>query len=544
MKISLHACCVLFFSLLVLFACRKKQDSNLPVEVDMKPVGLTQSEFESLQNALLVAPAFKEHFGNDQFRMLSFKLDDDFDDKPQDSKEDPSFAQQLNAEFYNYTQQQAIKVGGRVRGALPTDLSFQVLDYQPRPSLSEYRAVENLVTKQLHLTKWIENDSVTLFPAMPSVIQSDEGHRIILIGVRSQIEKVPSGVFGMNTHTGELTNNLFDTLYHLDDQDDNCELPSDENCPSNGSSGTVHITISQGGTTLWTFRAVRPSASSGHPGKGSGVELRYVRYKGKLVLWRAHLPILNVHYDGGVCGPYRDWQDQETCFDCTGTDVGSTGFRLCNAPAKTLVDDQTDAGNFSGVAVHVEGTKVVLTSELKAGWYRYISEWTFHTNGKLSPRFKFAGVRNRCTCKLHFHHAYWRFDFDILSPPNNSVEEWRKSGNQWSKVKAFTKEEKRFRSGTKKWRIRNRNKCYDIIPGHHDTDGTGDSWAKGDVWVVRYHGNELEDGVGCILCQGTTGTIQDQVFLTGENVDKKDVVIWYRASYNHNDPPYSTRPTC
>jgi hypothetical protein len=34
------------------------------------------------------------------------------------------------------------------------------------------------------------------------------------------------------------------------------------------------------------------------------VELRYVDYKGKRVLYRAHVPILNVKYDGNACGPY------------------------------------------------------------------------------------------------------------------------------------------------------------------------------------------------------------------------------------------------
>jgi hypothetical protein len=45
------------------------------------------------------------------------------------------------------------------------------------------------------------------------------------------------------------------------------------------------------------FLVVRPAASSGT--RGSGVELRFVDYKGKRVLYRAHVPILNVKYDDG-----------------------------------------------------------------------------------------------------------------------------------------------------------------------------------------------------------------------------------------------------
>ena len=52
-------------------------------------------------------------------------------------------------------------------------------------------------------------------------------------------------------------------------------------------------------------------------------------------------------------------------------------------------------------------------AELEAGWYRYVSQWTFHTNGTIKPRFGFAAVQNNCVCNVHHHHAYWRLDFDI-----------------------------------------------------------------------------------------------------------------------------------
>ncbi len=54
-----------------------------------------------------------------------------------------------------------------------------------------------------------------------------------------------------------------------------------------GDAGQVWITVTQGGTVLWKFLAVRPAASSGT--RGSGVELRFVDYRGKRVLYRAHV---------------------------------------------------------------------------------------------------------------------------------------------------------------------------------------------------------------------------------------------------------------
>jgi len=110
-----------------------------------------------------------------------------------------------------------------------------------------------------------------------------------------------------------------------------CGLPYAAQQTISHAPGSVWVTASQGTTTLWRFLVVRPAASSGT--NGSGIELRYVDYRGKRVLYRAHVPILNVKYNGNACGPYRDWQDQEGMIQAVGADV-APGFRLCNARAK------------------------------------------------------------------------------------------------------------------------------------------------------------------------------------------------------------------
>jgi hypothetical protein len=77
------------------------------------------------------------------------------------------------------------------------------------------------------------------------------------------------------------------------------------------------------------------------------------------VLYRAHVPILNVKYGGNACGPYRDWQNQEGMIEANGADV-APGFRLCNVSAETILDTGNDAGNYLGVAIYVQGQEVVL----------------------------------------------------------------------------------------------------------------------------------------------------------------------------------------
>ena len=126
------------------------------------------------------------------------------------------------------------------------------------------------------------------------------------------------------------------------------------------------------------------------------MELRYLDYRGKRVLYRAHVPILNVKYDQS-CGPYRDWQNQEGMIQANGTTV-APGFILSPTPVQTLLDNRSDSGTFLGVGIYVQRLEVVLVSEMQASWYRYVSEWRLHADGTTRPRFGFSAVQSSCVC--------------------------------------------------------------------------------------------------------------------------------------------------
>ena len=57
------------------------------------------------------------------------------------------------------------------------------------------------------------------------------------------------------------------------------------------------------------------------------MEVRFVDYKGKRVLYRAHVPILNVKYDSDACGPYRDWQGTDLTLYAMGGPMIASGER-------------------------------------------------------------------------------------------------------------------------------------------------------------------------------------------------------------------------
>jgi len=138
------------------------------------------------------------------------------------------------------------------------------------------------------------------------------------------------------------------------------------------------------------------------------------------VLYRAHVPILNVLYDDNV--NYRDWQNAETVFQAVGQDPVGPGWRLCTQPPRTILESGTDAGNFQGVALHYQNGELRIVSEMVAGWYRYVSDWRMRDDGTIGARFGFAGTRNPRTCMRHQHHVYWRFDFDINGAANDALE--------------------------------------------------------------------------------------------------------------------------
>lgn len=53
----------------------------------------------------------------------------------------------------------------------------------------------------------------------------------------------------------------------------------------------------------------------------------------------------------------------------------------------------------------------------------------------------------------------------------------------------------------------------------------------GDLWVLRYRGSEIDDGVVAVGPLYEAGL---DAWVNGESVDNKDVVIWYGAHFTHD----------
>jgi Copper amine oxidase, enzyme domain len=293
---------------------------------------------------------------------------------------------------------------------------------------------------------------------------------------------------------------------------------------------TEHLMSWPASDPVWEFCWLRPQDSTPAP-RGSGLEIRDVFYNGHKVLERGHAPILNVEYEPGGCGCYRDWSDQERVFQAD--NVISPGYAEPTSPPVTVCENGgVDIGSFAGVAAEKLADRLILTTQIEAGWYRYTMKWQFFLDGRIEPFFGFAAVCNPCVSCSHRHHVYWRLDFDIDGPANDVVTEGPNPGSggrgepSYPTVNLPTEAMRRANRPAITWSIADAgtHRGYRIIPGA-ETELPADTFSVGDLWALQYKSNELDDG-------GPTCSAQLNNFVNGEGL-AADAVIWYRGGSQH-----------
>lgn len=508
----------------------------MPAELtlDIRPFGPDPTALQQLGGGLLEHRSLRSALERTRHQLLSVEPLD-----PDRKVARPRASDRFRATIYDYTNNRTLLADGSLRD--PKVLAVTESGLQPVPNPEEFASAVAVLERHPKLGPPLRSGKLKPYEPMPPLIVDDEAggglERVLAVGLLPAKGMKGHEIVGVNIGRGTVLR--FDANAPATAQAHNpiCGQPySGQGTASKGTAGTVWVTVSQGGTVLWKFLVVRPTASSGT--NGSGVELRYVDYRGKRLLYRAHVPILNVSYHTNACGPYLDWQWQEGMLDAQGADV-APGFRLCSTPAKTILDTGQDAGNFLGTAIYVVGQEVVLVSEMQAGWYRYVSEWRLHANGTVRPRFGFGATSSSCVCTKHYHHAYWRLDFDIRTPGRNIVREFNDpplvGGSKWH-TKRFETQRARNPARKRSWRVQNTatGEAYDIVPGAGDGVATScPDWPfpQGDVWLTRYRSSEIDTGV---VATGPPYEANVGNFVNGESIEDTDVVVWYAGHATHD----------
>jgi len=520
---------------------RTSSRERTALNVRVEPFGPKPADIAALAQWLTRHRAIQGALGRTRHRLL--RIDPlEPEPEPHVKPDKPKPPDRFRATFLDYTNRRTLFATGSL--ARPTSLELTESGLQFLPSQEELDDAVRIVAEEPEIGRAIRDGRLVPYPPMPPLISSEslDGsiERTLAVGLLPHNGTHGHEIVGVKMATREILRFGPTVRGRAPEMaaahNPICGLPYAGQQTASNVPGSAWVTVTQGGSTVWKFLVVRPAASSGT--NGSGIELRYLDYRGKRVLYRSHVPILNVKYDGNACGPYRDWQNQEGMIHADGADV-APGFRLCNTPATTILDTGSDTGNYLGVGIYVQGQEVVLVSEMQAGWYRYISEWRLHTNGTIRPRFGFSAVQSSCVCNVHHHHVYWRLDFDIRTAGNNLVREFNDppiSGNANWHDKNFEIRRPRNPGRHRKWRVENKatREAYDIIPGPNDgvaSTSPDSPFPRGDVWILRYHGSEIDDGV---IAVGPPYEAGIDTWLNGESINGTDVVIWYGAHFTHD----------
>jgi len=496
-----------------------------PLEVEIAADETHTRAHATMSRAILTHPQLRQHFPAGDLWLVGFDVVD------KDDGDGPRFSTLV----HDTTTGRAARVQGWLDE--PDSEVIQPIAHQWPPSEDELNWALSILGDDPEMATLLEPEGAYAYRPMPPLlnVHHPDGtvDRVIAVGLRSS-EGVHR-VVGVRANDAEIFREPTGVVVPVSAD---CGPPPGPSCEPTAGERQVRLRVRRGDTVLWDLVVVRPSASSGT--NGSGVELRTVDYKGQRVLSRAHVPILNVAYDdagvGAGCGPaYRDWQHEESCFTAEGTDP-VPGFRLCSEPPQTILESHADGGNYRGVAFWLDGEELVIVSQLQAGWYRYVSEWRLAADGTIRPRFGFAAAQNPCTCQVHHHHVYWRFDFDVLGPESNVIQEYNDppvmgTGN-WHTVQLEVRRERSPDHG-RYWRVRNTQAAqgYAIRPGSHD--GTADQFGAGDVWILRYDPNEVDDGQGFTNDPLLARANLDRM-VSGESVERQDLVVWYGAHFRHD----------
>src|SRR5215208_170798 len=516
------------------------ENEHSDLQINIERFGPGPEAIDEVSRAALDHPSVQEYLRGTRHRLLSVRL---LDPAVEGKPDEPMPPDRYRAAIYGPTNHRGVVATGSLDN-IHGSMEVSEAGYQPIPNRDEFDEAVEILLEDEDLGPAIREQRLVPYRPMPPLIEAElpDGRveRTLAVGLLPRERGARHEIVGANM--------VHRTASRFHDRAPEtalaaaatCGLPNaNQAATPRGLAGQFQVTIPQAdGSPLWSFLVIRPSASSGM--NASGVELRNVRYRGKLVLFQAHAPILNVQYDGNACGPFRDWLFEESWIQADGTNV-APGIRRSQTPAQTILESGSDSGNFRGVAVYRQGQETVVVSELQAGWYRYVSQWRFHDDGTVRPRFGFSAVKSSCVCNVHHHHVYWRFDFDIGTRENNVVREFNSPpifpSDNWH-THRFEATRRRRSDLSRRWQIRNTQTgdAYNLLPG--PDDGVADAFGRADVWILRFNDGEIDDGISAAPSQA--GASQRNApadisrFDNGEGIRNQDVVVWYAAHFTHD----------
>ena len=515
---------------------RSRRQAQLSITA--KAWGPSRADVEAAKARVLASPALRSWVEGTKHRFIGFEFVE------REEKSGTALPPtHFRTVYYDYTNDRTLVAVGDFAGK---DLiTVREGAFQPVASPEEFEEAIAILRADPAFANDLKTRKLTPFEPMPDITMlPGSSERLINVGLQGSDASETNEIVSVSLLRRAVVRYDSRAPESSSAAPEACGIAnSNQGATGRGVAGQATITVTDtGGSPLWEMLVIRPSASSGT--RASGVEIRDVKYRGKSVLKRGHVPILNVQYVPQSCGPYRDWQYAEGFFNApsAGSTNPADGIRVLAAGqvATTVMETENDTGNFQGVAVYIDHNELILVSEMNADWYRYIMEWRFGLDGTIRPRFGFGATKNNCVCNVHHHHVFWRLDFDIVQP-NNRVFRVERGRKFLVPLLTEMKQLKRIQT-TRGLLIQNatgHDEAYLLVPNAFD--GVAGTFGVSDMWVLRYKNvvggtplqNELDDGFNQTTSQNAF--IQIDNFLTSESIFDQDVVVWYGAHFVHAD---------
>ncbi|MBN8481302.1 MAG: hypothetical protein J0L88_06905 [Xanthomonadales bacterium] len=296
---------------------------------------------------------------------------------------------------------------------------------------------------------------------------------------------------------------------------------------------------------VWEMCWLGPHQSVG--ARGSGLELRNVYWNGTLVLRRAHAPMLFAEYKDGAGGDcYRDWKDERVSIlaanvvqNQLGTPPGDAAITSCDRshdPTASYgncpygLPTPSGYGCAQGVMIEDLGDHVRLTTQYVAGWYMYSSRFEFYSDGRIAPTFGFGNRSGTYNNVTHWHHNYWRLEFDIDGLGNNVISQ--NDVDQTTEFDALRSATGGPGGSARTWEVRNATSGngYRLVPGVNDytipANESGRGYHTTDFMATRANTSEYGDTPSYNLsdCQMHKANL-----VNGQSIANTNQAIYYRV---------------
>ena len=178
-----------------------------------------------------------------------------------------------------------------------------------------------------------------------------------------------------------------------------------------------------------------------------------------------------------------------------------------------------------------------MTAQYSAAWYLYSSRFAFYTDGSFEPEFGFGNADGTNNNTTHWHHNYWRLDFDIDGSANDVIsEDGVTQATEFSRLRCNPSTTPSCAT-ERRWTVTDTvtGRGYQLTPSADDyitpTNQSGRGFHLVDVMGTVYQSGEYGDNPNYNLgdCAMNSGNLVNGGDLDGATGAGADVVLWYRV---------------